>query len=420
MPATAPPSAAAPVPAGPPSRPGVARDWHLAALGPVDAADGPDGWRARGLTDAQGEVVRDEVGFDDYAPSLTETLARTRDDATLARVRLLAVAGGADDPTPDPARVLGYATADLPLRDNTRVAAVAVGVRPAARGRGLGTALHGALVERLRAAGRTVLMASTDHRDEPAPGPGTLGALSGTGRVRADAAGVRFAVRHGYGLEQVARYSALDLPAPAGHVEGLHAQAAAVAGEAYRVHAWDGPAPDRWLEDLAALFTRMSTDDPSAGFLLEEERWDPARVRRAEERLARAGRSLRTVAAEHVATGHLVAFTEITTRHDAPVAEQEDTLVLGEHRGRRLGMLVKTAQLLALPAARPHVRRIGTWNAEENGPMLAINVALGFRPAAASGEWQLVLDEPDEHDEHDGDVGDIEVAGTGRDAAGDA
>ena len=42
-------------------------------------------------------------------------------------------------------------------------------------------------------------------------------------------------------------------------------------------------------------------------------------------------------------------------------------------------------------AERPAVRRVGTWIAEENSYMLAINVALGFRPAGGSGEWQLKL-----------------------------
>ena len=61
------------------------------------------------------------------------------------------------------------------------------------------------------------------------------------------------------------------------------------------------------------------------------------------------------------------------------------------HRGRRLGMLVKAANLRRLTGELPAVRRVDTWNAEENAWMLAINVALGFRPSGGAGEWQLAL-----------------------------
>ena len=54
-------------------------------------------------------------------------------------------------------------------------------------------------------------------------------------------------------------------------------------------------------------------------------------------------------------------------------------------------MLVKAGLLLRLAEARPEARRVHTWNAEENAFMLAINVALGFRPAGVSGEWQKRL-----------------------------
>ena len=50
-------------------------------------------------------------------------------------------------------------------------------------------------------------------------------------------------------------------------------------------------------------------------------------------------------------------------------------------------MLVKIANLRRL-AGYPDVQRVTTFNAAENDHMLAINVALGFRPAGWDGEWQ--------------------------------
>jgi hypothetical protein len=136
----------------------------------------------------------------------------------------------------------------------------------------------------------------------------------------------------------------------------------------------------------------MSTDVPLAALDLEEDPWDAARIRDDERTYADSGRGYVVCAAEHVPTGRLVAYTEITYPLAAPeIAYQDDTLVLREHRGHRLGMLVKTANLRELDRLRPATRRIHTWNAEENAHMLAINVALGFRPSGVLALWQRRL-----------------------------
>jgi RimJ/RimL family protein N-acetyltransferase len=97
-------------------------------------------------------------------------------------------------------------------------------------------------------------------------------------------------------------------------------------------------------------------------------------------------------AVEHLPTGRLAGFTalEHSTRSTAH-AQQGDTIVDPGHRGRRLGMLLKVANLRALADRRPGTRRIHTWNAEENAYMLAIHVALGFRPDGLAATWQRRL-----------------------------
>lgn len=106
----------------------------------------------------------------------------------------------------------------------------------------------------------------------------------------------------------------------------------------------------------------------------------------AEADIVAAGHGYLCVAAEHAPSGRLVAFTMVEyPRADPAVVFQEDTLVVRGHRGHRLGMLVKATLLERLADVRPGARRIHTWNAEENEHMLAINVALGFRPTGVSG-----------------------------------
>ena len=143
---------------------------------------------------------------------------------------------------------------------------------------------------------------------------------------------------------------------------------------------------------MAVLHTRMSVDAPSAGFDFREEKWDADRVVHQGETMLEADLSNVFTAIRHVPTGELVAYTELQWPNAKPHAVyQEDTLVHGEHRGHRLGMLAKAANLEYLLVADPDATRIHTWNAAENRYMLAINEALGFRPAAIEGAWQKVV-----------------------------
>jgi mycothiol synthase len=79
--------------------------------------------------------------------------------------------------------------------------------------------------------------------------------------------------------------------------------------------------------------------------------------------------------------GAAAGMTAIFVHPDRPrFAHQEDTAVVPVHRGYGLGRWLKAANLRQARGAVPEIEIVQTYNAETNGPMLDINVAMGFRP----------------------------------------
>lgn len=286
---------------------------------------------------------------------------------------------------------VGMCSVELPLRENTHTAGIDVLIAPVHRRRGLGRMLllHAESIARER--GRTSLYGY--HEVPLAAGDGNplLPAKSGAGGLPATEPAVAFAAGSGYELEQVERSSRLDLPVAPELLDRLESEAAAGAG-GYIITGWDDTCPEDLVRAYAVLKARMSTDVPIAGMDWEGEDWDAARVREEEQTMARGGVQSAVTAALHSATGELVAYTVLNWRPGVPASiAQQDTLVTAKHRGRRLGTLIKVANLRRAQGRWPSARSVLTWNASENQHMLAINIALGFRPAGYEGEWQKRL-----------------------------
>jgi hypothetical protein len=136
----------------------------------------------------------------------------------------------------------------------------------------------------------------------------------------------------------------------------------------------------------------MATDAPFGQMEISEETWTAERVRDQDDLEALSPRTMLTTAVEHIPTGRLVAFNELwrPAELDRPVS-QRDTLVLSEHRGRRLGMLVKIDNIQALTELHPGHPAITTENAEENRYMLSVNEEVGFQAIAYESAWRKVL-----------------------------
>jgi GNAT superfamily N-acetyltransferase len=73
------------------------------------------------------------------------------------------------------------------------------------------------------------------------------------------------------------------------------------------------------------------------------------------------------------------------------------TTILRGHRGHRLGLAVKAANLAALQADHPERLWVSTQNAETNAPMVAINERMGFRAVEVLLEFQQVVPPPSPH-----------------------
>jgi GNAT superfamily N-acetyltransferase len=290
----------------------------------------------------------------------------------------------------DRGTVVGAGSYDTKQEPGTTNCWLSVGVVPEHQRRGVGTLLADLLESMARADGRTQWKTYAVSRQVgPASGPGYVQAPTGFGAVPEDEAGVRFLTARGWHFGQVNRISRLPLPADASVVRGLHERASAAAGPEYRVHAWTGRTPEQWLDGIALLETRMSTDAPAGDMEEPEDVWTAERLREHEDELARAPRTLLTVAVEHLPTTTLAGFTQLSVPDDpARPAQQWDTLVLREHRGHRLGWLLKVVGIQELERRFPGRPSVITFNAEENRHMLDVNEAVGFVGVGCEGIWE--------------------------------
>jgi GNAT superfamily N-acetyltransferase len=287
---------------------------------------------------------------------------------------------------------VGMCSVSLPQRENLATAGIGVLVVPAFRRCGLGRQLlrHAEAVAQEN--NRTSFDGYFELPAHVVDGHGPLlRAKSGAGSLPLDEPATAFAVAGGYELEQVETSSRLALPVPPERMAELEA-AASIHAHDYTVLGWADACPEELVDNYAQLNARMSVDVPTAGMDWEAEIWDADRVRRDEEMLARSGVQALVAAAMHNGTGELVAYTVLNWRAEVPsTVLQQDTLVSGDHRGHRLGMLIKLANLRRAQERWPAAGSVLTWNANENQHMLAINIALGFKPAGYEGEWQKRL-----------------------------
>lgn len=321
-----------------------------------------------------------DAGIGDLSETAEELLPSWRDQTDRSQRGLIARIDG---------DIVGAAYLSTSNDEGSSSAELGVMVTPGHWGAGIEHALLNRLERTALQLGRTTLQSWTLH---PAtPSERMLVPATGWGRVAATALS-DVLVANGYALEQVERNSVLPLDEPPTIAEEKLREATAFAGDDYRTVSWTLPTPPHLRDGYAHIISRMATDVPSGDLDIDEEAWDAARVVRHDQNIADGGQLLSVAAVEHVPTGTLVAFNELVIgAHRSGVTHQFGTLVVKEHRGKRLGTIVKCTNLLRWHEIAPESPKISTFNAEENRPMLDINEAIGFVPASYAGGWQKKL-----------------------------
>lgn len=272
--------------------------------------------------------------------------------------------------------IVGQASVMVPLAENLETVFVHVEVHPAFRGHGVATAvLQEVLIPAIRETGRPLVSA---WGEIPADGDADDPALPSN------------ALASKLGLERrtigVARV--LDLPVEPALLDDLAAQAQEKLGD-YRIVTWEGGVPEQHIGQYGALLRQLDLDDPDEDMEYEAAEYSPERIRIMEQRRERAG--TRCLTAVAVAPDDSFAGNSEIHIHmgeGTTLASQENTLVMPEHRGHRLGLALKVANHRRLAEIGGGLQRIVTYNSHVNPWMIAINEQLGYRVAQREVGYQ--------------------------------
>jgi GNAT superfamily N-acetyltransferase len=273
-------------------------------------------------------------------------------------------------------RIVGYLRLEVAPENPQRVVGNLL-VHPDHRCNGYGTALLEFALDRCRAEGRETLALST------------IAALEG-GPERSSA-GTRFLERHRFALALDLVRRRADAKAPGPETEArLWDEARAASAADYAFRDWVGPVPEDLLASMCRMDAMVLQEVPMGDLDMAPEQVDAARLRAKEAVVAAHRKTSVHAVAVHRATEAVVAHSRVDV-YDLPEARHCHvviTIVDPAHRGHRLGLLVKLANLRLLRERYPHVTEIWTANAVVNASMIAINERLGYRPVESTGIYQ--------------------------------
>lgn len=245
---------------------------------------------------------------------------------------------------------------------------------PRERGRGVGRCLTEFLTGECRLLGRDIVQTTAKYPFER----------------RDDHPYRRFAERHGFTLANTQVERRLALPVSDRLLTSLAAQTRDTQ-RSYRLRTVVGPIPPELAQAYCDVNNRLALEAPGGELHAEQGRRTPQILADQDEEIREQGRTRVTTLALDSA-GTVVALTcAIVTSRSEPHVDQWSTIVRVDHRGHRLGLAIKVAQVEAIQQQFPSKRFITTTNAETNAHMVAVNEALGFERFALDGEFQRIL-----------------------------
>lgn len=152
----------------------------------------------------------------------------------------------------------------------------------------------------------------------------------------------------------------------------------------YRIEYHPGGPSDDLVEAYAVAKAQVRDED-EGDLELRPSSYEPQRLRESLACLHRRGMKPYIVLAIHERTGEVAGLTEVVVPAQHPTrADQYDTIVVPDHRGRGIDRALKARMLFELRAAEPGLAEVQTWNAPGNEAMLKVNAELGF---TADREW---------------------------------
>lgn len=256
-------------------------------------------------------------------------------------------------------RIVGVAEASGSTTDNLHAADVEISVDPGFRRRGIGRRLSAAIDEWCGADGRTTQMSEINAVGE-------------------QSAAYCFATALGFETALVEDHLVLELPA-------TPKSPGASAG--YEILTWRGRCPEEYVDGYCQMRTQMNNDVPTGELDFEPVVFDVERLRVSEERLAKAYDTI-VAAARRPSDGAFAGYSLVFVPIGEVDAIQDDTLVMPQHRGHRLGTQLKLATLAVIELEHPEVTAIHTWTAQDNHAMQRTNHNFGYRQVERLYEMQ--------------------------------